>query len=82
MDAVVERLVQRLRSRLSVHSVAASGFDRVRSESHVAVLPADAQATVLEGVRAALADDPDTTGRDEVAMRYRVDAYWTERLGD
>ena len=53
--------------------------ERVRSVSHVAVLPPDRQDAVLDEVRALLRDDPATAGRDEVALPYRVDAYWTER---
>jgi len=53
--------------------------ERVRSVSHVAVLAPDRQAAVLGEVRALLRDDPATAGRDEVALPYRVDAYWTER---
>ena len=53
--------------------------ERVRSVSHVAVLPPEQQDAVLDEVRALLRDDPATAGRDEVALPYRVDAYWTER---
>lgn len=53
--------------------------DRFRSVSHVAVLDADAQAAVLDEVRATLAEHPDTAGRDEVPIPYRVDAYWCRR---
>ncbi len=53
--------------------------ERVRSVSHVAVLPPDQQEAVLDEVRTLLRDDPATAGRDEVALLYRVDAYWTER---
>jgi SAM-dependent methyltransferase len=53
--------------------------ERVRSVSHVAVLPAAQQEAVLDEVRTLLRDDPATAGRDEVALPYRVDAYWTER---
>jgi SAM-dependent methyltransferase len=53
--------------------------ERVRSVSHVAVLPPARQAAVLDEVRTLLRDDPATAGRDEVALPYRVDAYWTER---
>jgi SAM-dependent methyltransferase len=53
--------------------------DRVRSVSHVAVLPPEQQEAVLDEVRALLRDDPDTAGRDQLALPYRVDAYWTER---
>ena len=53
--------------------------ERVRSVSHVAVLPADRQEAVLDEVRALLREDPETAGREELALPYRVDAYWTER---
>jgi SAM-dependent methyltransferase len=53
--------------------------ERVRSVSHVAVLPADRQRAVLDEVRTLLRKDPATAGRDQVALPYRVDAYWTER---
>jgi hypothetical protein len=53
--------------------------DRMRSVSHVAVLPPDEQAAVLDEIRDVLARDPATAGRDTVALPYRVDAYWTER---
>jgi SAM-dependent methyltransferase len=53
--------------------------ERVRSVSHVAVLPPDRQRVVLDEVRTLLQDDPATAGRDRVALPYRVDAYWTER---
>ena len=54
--------------------------DRFRSVSHVAVLDPDARAAVLDEVRATLAAHPDTAGRNEVAIPYRVDAYWSERI--
>ena len=54
--------------------------ERVRSVSHVAVLPAEQQEAVLDEVRTLLRDDPATAGRDEVALPYRVDAYWAERI--
>jgi len=53
--------------------------ERVRSVSHVAVLPPERQEAVLDEVRAVLADDPATAGRQELALPYRVDAYWAER---
>jgi SAM-dependent methyltransferase len=53
--------------------------DRVRSVSHVAVLPRDRREAVLDEVRTLLRTDPATAGRDEVALPYRVDAYWAER---
>lgn len=53
--------------------------DRFRSVSHVATLPPDRQAAVLDRVREILATHPATRGRDEVAIPYRVDCYWAER---
>ncbi len=53
---------------------------RFKGVSHVAVLPADEQARVLDEVRGILASHPDTAGRDELHIPYRVDAYWCERL--
>jgi SAM-dependent methyltransferase len=54
--------------------------DRIRSVSHVAVLPADEQSAVLDEVRAVLLDDPAIVStRGTVALPYRVDAFWTER---
>jgi SAM-dependent methyltransferase len=53
--------------------------ERVRSVSHVAVLPPDRQDAVLDEVRALLRDDPAVAGRATLALPYRVDAYWTER---
>jgi SAM-dependent methyltransferase len=58
---------------------AADVVERVRSVSHVAVLAPERQHAVLDEVRTLLRDDPATAGRDEVALPYRVDAYWTER---
>jgi SAM-dependent methyltransferase len=58
---------------------AADVVERVRSVSHVAVLPAAEQRAVLDEVRAVLDDDPATSGREVVALPYRVDAYWVER---
>jgi SAM-dependent methyltransferase len=53
--------------------------ERVRSVSHVAVLAPDRQEAVLDEVRVLLRSDPATAGRDELALPYRVDAYWAER---
>jgi len=54
-------------------------LDRVRSVSHVAVLPPESREAVLDEVRALLRAHPATAGRDALAFPYRVDAYWTER---
>ena len=53
--------------------------DRFRSVSHVAVLGPEEQAAVLDDVRATLATHPDTAGRTEIPIPYRVDAYWCQR---
>ncbi|HTJ74412.1 MAG TPA: methyltransferase domain-containing protein [Acidimicrobiales bacterium] len=53
--------------------------DRIRGVSHVAVLPADERAEVLDEVRRILAEHPDTSGRDQLAVPYRVDCFWAER---
>ena len=53
--------------------------DRFRSVSHVAVLDDAAKDAVLDEVRATLAAHPDTAGRNEIAIPYRVDAYWCEK---
>ncbi|HEX5616634.1 MAG TPA: class I SAM-dependent methyltransferase [Acidimicrobiia bacterium] len=54
--------------------------ERIRGVSHVAVLPPDEQAHVLAHVREIVATHPDTRGRTDLAIPYRVDAYWTERI--
>ena len=53
--------------------------DRIRGVSHVAVLPPEEQARVLEEVRELLAHHPQTKGRKELRIPYRVDCFWTER---
>ena len=53
--------------------------ERVRSVSHVAVLPAAEQEAVLGEVRDILDRHPDTRGRDRLAIPYRVDCLLTER---
>jgi SAM-dependent methyltransferase len=54
--------------------------ERVRSVSHVAVLPPDQHEAVLDEVRTLLRDNPATAGRDTLALPYRVDAFWAERI--
>jgi len=54
--------------------------ERIRGVSHVAVLPPDEQTRVLAEVREIVATHPDTRGRSDLAIPYRVDAYWTERI--
>ena len=53
--------------------------DRFRSVSHVAVLDDAPKQVVLDEVRDLLAIHPHTAGRDQIAIPYRVDAYWCER---
>jgi SAM-dependent methyltransferase len=55
-------------------------LDRMRSVSHVAVLPPTRQAAVLAEVRAILAQHPDTRDEPVLQIAYRVDAMYTERL--
>ncbi len=52
---------------------------RVASVSHVAVLPPQDRERVLDEVRSVLATHPDTKGRSELHIPYRVDTYWCER---
>jgi SAM-dependent methyltransferase len=54
--------------------------DRVRSVSHVAVLPPHRQQAVLRQVRSILREHPDTRRRQTVGVPYRVDAMYAERL--
>ena len=53
--------------------------DRIASVSHVAVLPPAERERVLGEVRGVLTHHPDTRGRSELRIPYRVDAYWCER---
>jgi len=53
--------------------------ERFTSVSHVAVLPAAQQRAVVDEVMAVLDADPATAGQAELAIPYRVDAYWLER---
>ena len=55
-------------------------LDRFRSVSHVAVLPAPQREAVLAEVRHVLASHPETSGRDDLVIPYRVDCLWCERL--
>lgn len=50
-----------------------------RSVSYVAVLPAERRDEVLAEVREVLACHPQTRGRQELRMPYRVDCLWCER---
>jgi len=53
--------------------------DRVRSVSHVAVLPQARQREVLDEVRSII--DAHARGQQPLSIRYRVDAMYAERLG-
>lgn len=53
---------------------------RFASVSHVAVLPDAEHDAVLAEVRDLLTTHPQTVGCTELAIPYRVDAYWCERL--
>jgi SAM-dependent methyltransferase len=53
---------------------------RFKGVSHIAVLPEPEQERVLGEVREILATHPDTAGRTELRIPYRVDVYWCERL--
>jgi SAM-dependent methyltransferase len=53
--------------------------ERIASVSHVAVLRPEERDRVLDEVRTVLTSHPDTRGRGELRIPYRVDAYWCER---
>jgi SAM-dependent methyltransferase len=53
--------------------------DRILGVSHVAALPAPQQQEVLRKVRRLLDEHPETRGRQELSIPYRVDCSWTER---
>lgn len=55
-------------------------IDRVAGVSHVQILPETARHRVLAEVRAIVAEHPQCAGRTSLALPYRVDCYWTERL--
>jgi SAM-dependent methyltransferase len=60
--------------------ISADGIvERFVSVSHVAVLPDAERGAVLDEIRAFLATNPATAGRHDLALPYRVDAYWCER---
>ncbi len=62
------------------HAMTPAGVvERIQGVSHVAVLEPAAQAVVLDSIRDVLATHPDTRGRDELRIPYRVDCYWLER---
>jgi SAM-dependent methyltransferase len=53
--------------------------ERIASVSHVAVLPPAERERILDEVRGVVTGHPDTRGRTELLIPYRVDAYWCER---
>jgi SAM-dependent methyltransferase len=64
------------------HPLAPGGvLDRVAAVSFIAALAPAAREAVLDEVRALLASDPDTAGRDEVTLAYRTDVSCWERVG-
>jgi SAM-dependent methyltransferase len=58
----------------------AAMVQRVASVSHVAVLPDPERAAVLAEVSDLLATHPEAAGRVELAVPYRVDCFWFERI--
>jgi SAM-dependent methyltransferase len=54
-------------------------IDRFRGVSHIAALPPDERDAVLDELRELIATHPETRGQSELALPYRVDAYWCER---
>jgi len=63
-----------------VHRLPPNGVvARVASVSFVAVLPESERERVLAEVRSLLATDPETRGREEIALPYRTDVYWAKR---
>jgi SAM-dependent methyltransferase len=54
-------------------------LERFRSVSHVAILPSEQREVILDEVRTILASHPETRGRDELLLPYRVDCLWCER---
>lgn len=55
-------------------------IDRFLSVSHVAVLPPSERQAVVDEVLSVVDADPETGSGGLLAMPYRVDAYWLERL--
>jgi SAM-dependent methyltransferase len=55
-------------------------IDRFRSVSHVAALPPERQAEVLDEIRTILREHPETAGSATVGISYRVDAMYAERV--
>jgi SAM-dependent methyltransferase len=55
-------------------------LDRLRSVSHIAVLPADHQRAVLDEVRTILRTTPETSSTETVGIPYLVNVMVAERL--
>lgn len=55
-------------------------IDRMRSVSHIAILPPAEQQAVLSEIRAVLREHPQTRDKDRIGVPYRVDVMCTERL--
>ncbi|MCI4362389.1 MAG: class I SAM-dependent methyltransferase [Thermoplasmata archaeon] len=53
--------------------------DRALSVSFIARQPAEVRANVAEAIRALLASDPATAGRERITMPYVTEVYWTRR---
>jgi SAM-dependent methyltransferase len=54
--------------------------DRIRSISHVAALPPDEQAALLDEVRSVVTAHPHTAGDAELLLPYRTDVCWARRV--
>lgn len=54
--------------------------DRMRSVSHIAVLPAPEQRAVLGEILAILREHPQTRDRARIGIPYRVDVMYSQRL--
>jgi SAM-dependent methyltransferase len=55
-------------------------IDRMRSVSHIAVLPPARQGSVLDEIRAILANHPQTRQKSSLGVPYRVDVMYAQRL--
>jgi len=55
-------------------------LDRLRSVSHIAVLPSDSQRAVLDEIMAILRRHPETSRAETVGIPYLVDVMVAERL--
>jgi SAM-dependent methyltransferase len=53
--------------------------DRILSISFIAMLPPAEREAVTTEIRALLQSDPTTAGRDEIALPYGTDVYWSNR---